>query len=178
MRRHLLSLTAIAVTVALAACGGKPAGAEFTKEDTAAIRQLVQDFVTAYNAKDVAKLQSLFSGTASVMPANRNTLSGVDGVKAFFQERLTTEGAGDVNVDITAIEGQGTLGYVTGKFSLILNPAGAPEPRRDRGKVLWIVRKLGGRWLFEVQIMSSDLPAVAPAPPAAPAPPSAPKAKK
>ncbi len=173
MRRYLLSLTAIAVAVVAAACGGKPASAEFGKEDVAAIRQLVQDFVTAYNAKDVAKVQSLFSGTASIMPANRNTLSGVDGVKAYFQERLTTEGAGDLNVDINTIEGQGTLGYVGAKFALALNPAGAPEPKHDRGKVLWIVRKLGGRWLFEVQIMSSDLPPAMP-----PAPPSAPAAKK
>jgi uncharacterized protein (TIGR02246 family) len=173
MRRYLLSLTAVAVAVVAAACGGKPATAEFGKEDVAAIRQLVQDFVTAYNAKDVAKVQSFFTGTASIMPANRNTLSGVDGVKAYYQERLTMEGASDLTVDPTTIEGQGTLAYIAGKYSLTLNPAGAPEPKHDRGKVLWIVRKLAGRWLFEMQIQSSDLPPAAP-----PAPPSAPAAKK
>jgi hypothetical protein len=38
-------------------------------------------------------------------------------------------------------------------------PDGTPQ-RHDRGKVLWIVRKLGGQWKFEYQIMSSDLPPV------------------
>ncbi len=173
MRRYVLCATALAVAVVLAACGSKPAGPEFTKEDTAAIKQLLQDFTAAYNAKDVAKIQSCYTGTAAIMPANRATLSGVDGVKAYYQERLTTDGASDLAIDADAVEGQGTLGYVAGKYSLTLKPAGATEPQHDRGKVLWIVRKLGGRWLFEVQIMSSDLPPATP-----PAPPSAPAAKK
>ena len=64
-------------------------------------------------------------------------------------------------------EGHGTLAYFAGTFSLDLKPEGGPE-RRDRGKVIWILRKLGGQWRFEYQIMSSDLPP--PVVPAEPAP--------
>jgi ketosteroid isomerase-like protein len=167
MRLRLAQFLVLAMTAGLAACSGSNPSQEFGKTDIAQISQAVKDFVAAYNAKDVEKIGSFFSGNASIMPANRSTLRGVDAIKGFFKERLTVDGATDLAVEVAALEGHGPLAYYAGTFSLTLKPADGSE-RRDRGKVIWILRKLGGNWKVEYQIMSSDLPPVVPPPPPEP----------
>jgi ketosteroid isomerase-like protein len=162
MRRSLAFLFAVAAAAGLAACGGSAPTDQFGREDAEQISKMVQDFSAAYNAKDVEKIGTYFSGNASLMPANRSTLNGVEAIKGFYKERVTTEGATDLAVVMQSVQGHGPLAYFAGTFSLNLKPAGGPE-RRDRGKVIWILRKLGGQWKFEYQIMSSDLPPVVPA---------------
>ena len=158
---------AVVMAVALVGCGGGPAPSqEFGKEDATQIRQLVSDLVAAYNAKEIDKLAGLFSGNAIIMPPNRSTLRGQELVKGYFQGRLNDEGATDLVLDQLTLDGQGTLAYVLTTYQLNLKPAGGTE-ERFRGKVVWIVRKLGGQWRFEVQMMSGDIPPAAP--PAVPA---------
>lgn len=165
MRKALAFLFALTAAVGLAACGGAAPVEQFGKTDAEQISQMVRDFAAAYNAKDVEKIGTFFSGSAALMPANRSTLNGLDAVKGFYKERVTTEGATNLAIETVSVQGHGTLAYYAGTFSLDLKPAGGPE-RHDRGKVIWIVRKLGGQWKFEYQMMSSDLPPVAPAEPA------------
>ena len=165
MMRSLM-VTAVVAAV-LAGCGGGPAPSqEFSKEDGVQIRQLVADFVAAYNAKDVEKIGALYSGNAVIMPPNRSTLRGVEMVKGYYEGRLKEEGGTDLVADELTLDGQGTLAYVYSTYSLNLRPANGPE-ERYRGKNLWVLRKLGGQWRFDLQMMSSDMPP--PAPPAAPA---------
>jgi len=154
--------------VAVAGCGGGHAPSnEFGKEDADAVRRLVADFTAAYNAKDVAKLASLYSGNAVLMPPNRSTLRGVDLLKSYFEARLNEEGATGLEFDDLTLDGQGTLAYVFSTYQLSLRPEGGAE-ERYRGKSLWIARKLANQWLFEVQMMSSDLPPALPPAPAEP----------
>jgi uncharacterized protein (TIGR02246 family) len=153
--------------VALVGCGGGQAPAqEFNKEDAAAIRQLVANFTDAYNAKDVQKIGSLYSGNAVLMPPNRSTLRGVDLLKSYYEARLNEEGAAGLVFDDLNLDGQGTLAYIFGTYQVTLHPAGGAE-ERYRGKCLWVARKLAGQWLFDLQMMSSDLPPAAPPAPAA-----------
>ncbi len=166
MRQGVARFSAVLLVVALAACGGSAPAQEFGKADVDQIRKMVQDFTAAYNAKDVAKIATFFSASASVMAPNRSTLRGVDAVKLYYEERLNREGASGLEIEPQAVEGHGTLAYVVGNFSLNLQPADS-TPRRDRGRVIWIARKLGGEWRFEWQMMASDLPPVAPATPPA-----------
>lgn len=164
MRRGAVLGVVLGVALGLAACGGPAPSQEFGREDAEQISKMVQDFAAAYNAKDVEKIGTYFAGNASVMPANRSTLNGVEAVKGFYNERVNVDGATDLAIEMLSVQGHGPLAYFAGTFSLNLKPAGGPE-RRDRGKVIWILRKLGGQWRFEYQIMSSDLPPVVPAPP-------------
>jgi len=164
MDRRLLRAIAVVATVVLAACAGAPSSTtEFGKADADQIRAMIRDFVAAYNAKDVAKIGTLFAANAALMPINRNTLRGVDAVKDYYEGRVRDEGGTDLAVDPIAVEGHGPLGYVAASFSMVFRPPDGSAPRHDRGKVIWIVRKLGGHWRFEWQIMSSDLPPVVPA---------------
>ena len=85
---------------------------------------MVQEFVAAYNAKDVEKIGTFFSGNASLMPANRSTLNGVEAIKGFYKERVTVEGATDLTIEMLSVQGHGPLAYFAGTFSLNLKPAG------------------------------------------------------
>ena len=153
--------------VGLVGCGGGPAVTqEFGKEDATQIRKVVSDFVDAFNAGDVDKIAAFFSGNAVIMPPNRSTMRGVELVRSYFEARLKEEGAKDLALDELTLDGQGTLAYVLTTYRLNLHPEGGTD-ERFRGKVVWIFRKLGGQWRFEVQMMSSDIPP--PTPPALPA---------
>ena len=161
MRKGLMVCVALGMALSLIGCGGAAPKDEFGRADAEQISKMIQEFAAAYNAKDVEKIGTYFAGNASVMPANRSTLTGVDAVKGFYQERVGREGATNLAVDMLSVQGQGTLAYYAGTFSLDLKPEGGPE-RHDRGKVIWILRKLGGQWKIEYQIMGSDLPPVVP----------------
>jgi ketosteroid isomerase-like protein len=164
MRKGLMVCVVLGMALSLIGCGGSAPKDEFGRADAEQISKMVQEFGAAYNAKDVEKIGTYFAGNASLMPANRSTLTGVDAIKGFYQERVGIEGATNLAIQMLSVQGQGTLAYFAGTFSLDLKPEGGPE-RHDRGKVIWILRKLGGQWRFEYQIMSSDLPpAVPPAP--------------
>jgi len=148
-------MAAAALVVALAACSA-PAQHEFNKTDRDNITKLVQDFTTAYNAKDPAKVTALFTGGAGLMPPNASTVRGTESIKEYFVGRFA-QGATDLVIEPKDIAGSGPLAYVSGNYSLRLAPTGGPE-RKDRGKLLWVLRQLGGRWLLEYLIFSSDFP--------------------
>jgi ketosteroid isomerase-like protein len=168
MRRGLAFLFAFTAAVGLVACGGSGPVEQFGRADAEQISKMVQEFAAAYNAKDVEKVGTYFTGNASLMPANRSTLNGLDAVKGFYKERFTVDGATDLAIEMLSVQGHGPLAYFAGTFSLNLKPADGTQ-RHDRGKVIWILRKMGGQWKFEYQIMSSDLPPVVPAEAAPPA---------
>ena len=170
MRKGLMVCVMLGMALSLIGCGGSAPTDQFERADAEQISKMIQEFVAAYNVKDVEKVGTFFSGNASLMPANRSTLNGVDAIKGFFGERFRTDGATDLNIEMLSVQGHGPLAYFAGTFSLILRPPDGSAEGRDRGKVIWILRKLGGQWRFEYQIMSSDLPPAAPAEPAEPAP--------
>ena len=164
MRRRLALCIALVAALGIAACGGSAPSEEFGRADAEQISRMIQEFAAAYNAKDVEKVGTYFAGNASLMPANRSTLNGVEAIKGFYNERFNVDGATDLAIQMLSVNGHGPLAYFAGTFSLNLKPEGGPE-RHDRGKVIWILRKLGAQWKFEYQMMSSDLPPVIPAEP-------------
>jgi ketosteroid isomerase-like protein len=162
MRQFTIGLLAVAAVVSLSACATQAPPQEFGKEDVAQLRQMLAEFVTAYNAKDVEKIGALFSANSALMPPNRSTLRGVDVVKSYFDGRWKDDGATNLAVEPLTIEGHGPLGFIAGTFSLELKGPDGSGTGRDRGKVMWIVHKYSEKWKFEWQMMSSDLPPAVP----------------
>ncbi len=163
MRSALVPAFLVAALLGIGGCTAQAPSQDFTKQDADQVRQMIQGFVAAYNAKDIEKIGTFFSANAALMPPNRSTLRGVDLVKGYYEGRVKDDGATDLQIEPVAIEGHGPLGFVAGTFSLNLKGADGSKNEHDRGKVLWIIHKYAGQWKFEWQIMSSDLP---PAPPA------------
>jgi uncharacterized protein (TIGR02246 family) len=154
----------LAAALAVASCSA-PTVKEFGREDAAQIRQFVQEFVTAYNAKDAAKMATLYAGAAILMPPNASTVRGAEPIQGYYQNRFTVDGATDLVIEIGEISGQGPLAYAIGTVNVKFKPEGKPEGH-DRGKILFILRNLAKTWRIEVSMWSSDLPPVVPAPPA------------
>ncbi len=151
---HAPPLAVVSVlAVALAACSA-PTQPEFGPADRESVTKLVQEFTTAYNAQDAAKVASLFTGGAALMPPNASTLRGTEYIQRYFAGRFE-EGASDLVVEPTDVAGSGVLAYIAGSYGLKLAPAGGAE-QRDRGKFVWILRGFRGKWLLEYVIFSSD----------------------
>jgi uncharacterized protein (TIGR02246 family) len=170
---RLVAVVVLGLT--LAGCSGNGGGAqpqEFTKEDNSAVRQLVTDFLAAYNSKDPVKAASFFSGAGVLMPPNSSTLRGEESIRGFYKERFA-EGATELTFEPRDLNGVGTTAMMTGSFAVrVVPPDGKPESH-DRGKSLWIAEKLAGKWMFQYQMWSSDLP-----PPVCPPPAADEKAEK
>jgi ketosteroid isomerase-like protein len=153
-------MAASVMPFALAACSA-PTQLEFGKTDVGSITKLVQEFTTAYNAKDAAKLATLFAGGAVVMPPNAPMLRGTEFIQGYFVNRFA-QGASDLLIEPKDIAGSGALAYASGDFSLRMVPSAGGHERPDRGKFLWILRNIRGKWLLEYVIFNSDFPAAPP----------------
>jgi ketosteroid isomerase-like protein len=140
----------LAVALGLTGCSG-PTTEDFTRADADAIRKIDADFVVAFNAKAIDKLLSMYTDNSVFMPPNAPTLRGVDPLKSFFAD-MHARGAVDLKMDPIDIAGHGPIGYQSGTYSLTTGTT------RDRGKFLFVMRKMAGNWRFEYTIWSSDLP--------------------
>ena len=163
--RTLRFTAAAFALVALAGCSKPPVADQFTKADVETITKAIQDVRTGYNAKDADAVAALFASNAVLMPPNQATARSRESVKQYYVARFE-EGAAELELEPKDIYGSGTLAYASGDFRLMLASAAGGEPRRDRGKFVWIFRKADGRWLIEYVIFSSDF-APRPVPPPA-----------
>lgn len=151
VRRFTLAVLLAGLTTA---CSG-PAQPAFGRSDIDSLRKLAQDLVAAYNSKDPQKTASYFAGNGVLMPPNSSVVRGLEAIQTFYDKRFKQGGTG---LEITAedIAGQGELAYVSGSYSVRTAVAGAAETR-DRGKFLWVARKMQPGWRWEYQMWSSDL---------------------
>jgi len=147
--RNVITLAALALGLIAGGCAGaKPD--EFTRDDAEAIRKLDADFVAAFNAKDTARLLTMYTENSVFMPPNAPTLRGPQPLRSFYSV-LLSKGAADLKMDPVDIAGHGPIAYQSGTYSM----GGAA---RDRGKFLFVMRKMGDGWRYEFTMWSSDLP--------------------
>ncbi len=152
LRKYVI---AVALAGFAAGCSG-PQKAEFGRPDQDAIRKLTDDMVTAYNSKDPAKTSSYFAGNGVLMPPNSSAVRGKDAIQTFYDNRFK-QGVNTLEVTTEEISGSGELAYMTGTYSLSLKAENGAE-QRDRGKLLWVARKLQGNgWRWQYEMWSSDL---------------------
>jgi ketosteroid isomerase-like protein len=146
----------IAALLFSAACSG-PGPVEFTTKDAGEIRQQHEAFVAAFNAKDVAKILDLYAENSIFMPPHEPTIRGKDALKQFYERLLSREGASDLKMDVAEVSGHGTLSYQSGTYEMALKPA-TGTAARDRGKYLFVIRKMGNGWKYHYTMWNSDLP--------------------
>ena len=149
--RRVMTTALVALMLVTAACGGGSAGEDFTPTDSAAIRQLDADFVTAFNAKDMDKMLALYVENSVFMPPNKPLLRGKEPLKSFYTD-LFSQGATDLKMDPADVAGHGPIAYQSGTFSLTSGPT------HERGKFLFVMRKMGDKWYLQHSMWSSDLP--------------------
>ena len=151
-----MSLAGVLPALLLAAACSGPAPDEFTTKDAGAIRQQHAAFVAAFNAKEIATTVDMYAENSVFMPPNEPIIRGKDALKNFYAD-LFRRGATNLKMDITEVSGHGPLAYQSGTYEMEVKPqTGAPG--RDRGKYLFVLRRLQIGWKYEYTMWNSDLP--------------------
>jgi ketosteroid isomerase-like protein len=144
------------VSLAAAGCGTAKPGDEFGMKDQAQIRERADAFVKAFNEKNVNDVLTLYAENSTFMPPNQPIIRGKDALKTFYDDLLKS-GAANLKLNVTEVSGHGPLAYQSGTYEMdVKSPAGAPS--RDRGKYLFVLRRMADTWRYEYTMWNSDLP--------------------
>lgn len=153
MRKPLGGL--VSVLLLATACSG-PAPQEFTTRDAGTIRQRNNAFVQAFNTKETPTILDLYAENSVFMPPNQPIIRGKGALKNFYDE-LLKEGATNLKLNVDQVSGHGPIAYQSGTYEMELKPASGAGSR-DRGKYLFVLRKMGETWRYEYTMWNSDLP--------------------
>jgi len=138
------------------ACSGAKPGEEFGMKDQAAIRQRSEAFVKAFNDKAIDQILTIYAENSVFMPPNQPVIRGKDALKTFYDD-LFKSGASNLKLDIAEVSGHGPLAYASGSYEMDLKPASG-QPTHDRGKFLFVLRRMADTWRYEYTVWNSDLP--------------------
>lgn len=154
MRKCVLILTGVVCLAS--ACSSATPGEEFGMKDQAALREKTAAFVKAFNAGDIPQVLDVYTENSVFMPPNQPVIRGRGALKTFYDD-LVKDGATNLKIDVAEVSGHGPLAYQSGTFAMDLKPSAGPTDH-DRGKYLFIARKLNGTWRYEYMVWNSDLP--------------------
>jgi uncharacterized protein (TIGR02246 family) len=133
--------------------GSRPSG---NVETT--IRDLAQDFRTAFNTGNYDQVAALFSSEGVFMAPHHEPAIGPKAIERKLRE-FGDNGYQDLRVDTIRVEYSGDMAMEVGKYSVsIAKESGAAVT--DRGKYLAVWRRLGA-WRLVAECWSSNIPAVA-----------------
>lgn len=154
--RYVVTVAALALTVAVSACATGAKEQEFTRADAEAVRQTSANLSAAFNAKEVDKIVNLYADNSIFMPPNAPLMRGREPLQSFYSGMIE-RGATNLEMTPEEVNGHGPLAYESGTYSITYAKGG-----RDRGKYVRILRNTMGHWRTEKTIWSSDLPPVPP----------------
>ena len=154
--RLLVRCVLVALVVGAGACTSSERTDEFTAADRQAITQRTQQLATAFNAKQMDAIIELYADNSVFMQPNGPALRGREPLREFYQDLIAR--ATNLRLESEDIVGHGPLGYETGTYSLEYQGGAV----RDRGKYVFIWRKMADTWRTEKTIWSSDLPPPSP----------------
>jgi len=155
MRKSVLFL--MGVVCLASACSSAAPGEDFGMKDQSALRDKTAAFAKAFNAKNIPQVLDVYTENSVFMPPNQPVIRGRDPLKTFYDE-LLKQGASNLKLEVGEVSGHGPLAYQAGRYEMELKPSAGPTDH-DRGKYLFIARKLNGQWRYEYMTWNSDLPA-------------------
>ena len=122
----------------------KPQKAETPVPD---FRQVVDSFVLAYKSGNAAKIASLFSESAVVIPPNEPPVQGVDKIRSRF-ESFFDGFAYHIDFEPMQTELIGSMGFERGKYSAWAVLKGEEQPRGGSGEYMILLEHHDGAWLI------------------------------
>ena len=155
--RSILPAVAVLALTIMGCQALPPETGQLSAEDEAAIRDGAQSFVQAALAGDWASAAATFTEDAIRMPPNGPIIEGRAAIQAAEEESGAV--LEDFTLSSVEIDGRDGLAYERGTYSVTYTVPGMPEPMRDTGKYVVILRKQpDGSWLLAIDIWNSDLP--------------------
>jgi ketosteroid isomerase-like protein len=147
--RTVIKAVALVLALGATACGGSTEPG-FGQEDSAAIKKATADLAAGVNAKNVEQILTLYADNSVFMPPNAPLLRGRDPLKSFYTDLVGK--VTDLRLEPADVAGHGPIAYESGTYSMNTGTT------RDRGKFLFVLRNMAGKWRFEYSSWSSDLP--------------------
>jgi ketosteroid isomerase-like protein len=158
------TLACFLLLLALSTACQTQATADTRAADEAALRKLDDEWSKAAGSRDVEKTISYYSDDAVVMPPNIPTLSGKEPIRSLWKSMLDSPSfSGGWKVTKVEVARSGDLAYVSGNYEFN-EKDDSGKPITDKGKYLEVWKKQAdGNWKCVADMLSSDLPAGAPA---------------
>ena len=122
-----------------------------------AVRELTQDYVTAFNTGNYDHASALFAADGFLMPPQRDAVQGPKAIELMLRE-LGEAGYQNLRLETTRVEQSGDMAVEIGRYTVGIRQTNGTTIA-DRGKFVQAWRRLG-IWLMTANCWSSDLPAV------------------
>jgi uncharacterized protein (TIGR02246 family) len=160
MRQSAHVVAVVGLGCLLAGC--QPKAVPLADADVQALRNDSETWVKAVTASDWAKVASLYTTDATLMPPNEAAVNGRAKIQAWMGAFPKLQ---DIKVSPQQIDGRGDMAYVSGTYTLTIAAQGPTPAIPDNGKFLEIRRKQpDGKWAIAYDMFSSNMPVPPPAP--------------
>jgi uncharacterized protein (TIGR02246 family) len=128
------------------------------------INKLMTDFTGAFNAKDAAKLASLYAEDAVLMPPNAPLIKGRAAIEAAL--RRMVERGGTLTLSPMTSETNGNSAFSAGTYtvtvltgsSLTLTGVGGSGTQTFAAKYLTVFKRAGNDWRIAYDMQNADQP--------------------
>jgi len=134
---------------------GIPASSGFMDADSQ-IRDLSQDFCTAFNTGNYDHVAALFAPDGILMVPHRQALQDPKAIERALRD-LGEAGYQDLRLDTTRVDDSGDMAVEIGRYTVGVRQANGTT-LVDHGKYLRVWRRLGV-WLIVAYSWNSNLPA-------------------
>lgn len=111
---------------------------------------LAPKWAAAFNAKDAAKVASLYAEDAVVLPPNRPTVKGRANIEAHWKSEIQ-QGLTNMQLNPVASSISGAQGFEVGTTTVTL-----PGGKTERGKYIAIMKRVGNEWKIAYDIYNTD----------------------
>lgn len=120
------------------------------------IRDLTQDFRTAFNTGNYDQAAALYAADGTYMAPHQEPVSGPKAIERGLRQ-FGEDGYQDLRMETTRVTHSGDMAMETGRYTVsIVRPNGTTVT--DQGKYLTVWRRLGA-WRVAASCWSSNLPA-------------------
>jgi len=120
------------------------------------LRNLAQDFVTAFNTGNYDHAAALFTADGALMAPHHEPAYGPKAVERLLRQ-FGEAGYEDLRLETVRVESSGDMAMEIGRYTLAVRQDDGTVIA-DRGKYVKVWRRLGA-WLIVADCWSSNLPA-------------------
>ena len=120
-----------------------------------AIDGIIAEFADIFNARDLARLASLYADDAVWLPPNSPMIKGRAAIEAALKERFS--GPGILKFTSTTSAMSGTLAFVAATYTVTVPVEGA-APVSLTGKSLTVFKRVGNNWKIAYDMQNGDQP--------------------
>lgn len=155
MSARVIWLFVVMIAVA-GATGAQEKEKEKPRKDPALVK-LAQDFLEAFNAKDVAKAASFYAEDAILNLPDQPAMHGRQQVQVWLQKQMD-QGPSSLTIGQDDAEVHGSMAYDAGPYTMTVVSAG--KTVQLKGRHVRVFRQVEKRWVIAREMFQPEPPPV------------------